>query len=871
MYSSRICRHLTPLITALVLPSMAHAQSNPAPVPSAPPAAAPEAPAPAEPPSVPKEGPQPVPETPPTAPVEPGTSPDGNTTSPDAPASPAEPPAESGAAAPDPDAAGEREQADGQPPSATDPPAADPSAAPPPSAASEPSAPQDPAATSSDDGTASVEVEVDVEVGPAIDVTSTDDEQEVIVLGARSERVPGSVHVISQKQLERFRRDDSTAIALQAPGVTVRQEDGVGLRPNIGIRGVNADRSKKLTLMEDGILFGPAPYSAPAAYYFPLMARMAQVRVIKGPSAIGYGPQTVGGAIDFITRPIPSKPTGFLDAGAGQYGYNKVHTFFGASTDHFGMSIEGVRLNDSGFKHLPDGADTGATRNDWVVKAAYEPFPYSEVRNRFEAKLTYADEVSNETYLGLSDADFRADPNRRYAASALDQMKSHRTGVVLSHDFSDERLGLEIRTDAYRFDYARSWRKANAFRGTAIAGVLTDPEDPVNAEYHAVLTGEADSSSAANTLLIGPNARTFASQGIQSRLHLALGSNTPVTHAVEVGVRFHNDWIRRRHSQTGYAMTQGVLIPDGTPEQVTSLQGAETFALAIHASDAITWQRLTVTPGVRAELLWTTAEDPLAGTKTNGNVQAFMPGVGAYYALTEYWGVLGGVYRGFSPPAPGSGGHVKPEYSVNYELGSRVSSGALRADLIGFYNDYSNLTDICTLASGCLTDNLDRQYDAGEARIYGLEASVAHEIPAGSVRIPVNIAYTLTQTEFLSTFVSGDPIYGSVTKGDEMPYIPRHQVVGSAGVENDRAGLSAGVGFITATREQAGSGALNDVLATDEQFWVDLGAHVKVLEWLTLWGNARNIFDNQVLVSRRPYGARPNAPRWISVGARASF
>ena len=58
------------------------------------------------------------------------------------------------------------------------------------------------------------------------------------------------------------------------PGVYSRGEDGFGLRPNIGIRGVSPDRSKKVTLMEDGILFGPAPYSAPAAYFFPLVTRM---------------------------------------------------------------------------------------------------------------------------------------------------------------------------------------------------------------------------------------------------------------------------------------------------------------------------------------------------------------------------------------------------------------------------------------------------------------------------------------------------------------------------------------------------------------------------------------------------------------------
>ena len=90
----------------------------------------------------------------------------------------------------------------------------------------------------------------------------------------------------------------------------MRGEDGFGLRPNIGIRGANPDRSKKVTLMEDGILFGPAPYSAPAAYYFPLITRMELVRVIKGPGAISFGPQTVGGAIDLVTRGIPRRRGG---------------------------------------------------------------------------------------------------------------------------------------------------------------------------------------------------------------------------------------------------------------------------------------------------------------------------------------------------------------------------------------------------------------------------------------------------------------------------------------------------------------------------------------------------------------------------------
>ena len=73
---------------------------------------------------------------------------------------------------------------------------------------------------------------------------------------------------IGEKVLDTFEYDDIHRILSAAPGVYYREEDGYGLRPNIGMRGVSSDRSKKVVIMEDGVLIAPAPYAAPAGYYF---------------------------------------------------------------------------------------------------------------------------------------------------------------------------------------------------------------------------------------------------------------------------------------------------------------------------------------------------------------------------------------------------------------------------------------------------------------------------------------------------------------------------------------------------------------------------------------------------------------------------
>jgi len=695
---------------------------------------------------------------------------------------------------------------------------------------------------------------------------------EVTVAGTKLSRMPGSAHVITRRQLERMEYDDAQAVLRQVPGVYIRQEDGIGLRPNIGFRGANPDRSKKITLMEDGILFGPAPYSAPAAYYFPLMTRMTAVRVVKGPSAVAYGPQTVGGAIDFVSRPIPDRTTGYLDVAVGQYGYGKLHAYVGTSNEQMGFLLEGVHLQDGGFKELPNGGDTGSTRNDLMTKVSYVVDPSASQLHKFGLKVSYADETSNETYLGLTDADFRADPYQRYAASSLDQMNNHRIAFAATHRFEVPALALTVKTDVYRHDYERIWRKLNHFEGADIASVLADPTDPVNAPYLSVLKGQRDTSTPDETLLIGPNDRSFVSEGVQQVVSLGVDKG-PVSQRLEFGFRLHHDEIDRLHTESPYSMIGGELVPQDAPVRVTTANVATSDALALHVIDAVTIGGLTATPGVRVEIIRSSLEEQANASTSGALVHAVMPGFGLYYSLTDHLGVLAGAYRGFSPPPPGSPeSTTKPEYSVNYEAGARFGDGPLRGELIGFYNDYSNLTDVCTLASGCLDANLDRQFDAGRAHIYGLEAYAAHNVPlTEKLKLPVTVAYTFTRAAFEETFESQEPIYGSVVAGDQMPYVPRHLLSATFGVEHPRAGGAVVVNYVSPMREEAGSEPLDQTVATDEQLVVDFSASVKLLRFLSLYGNLRNVFGGEFIVSRRPFGARPNPPRWLQLGAKLSF
>jgi Fe(3+) dicitrate transport protein len=216
-------------------------------------------------------------------------------------------------------------------------------------------------------------------------------------------RVGGSVAFLDSTLLAKHSFSDVNRVLRQVPGLNIVEEEGFGIRPSIGIRGSGTDRNTKIAVMEDAVPIAPAPYAAPAAYYFPRIPRMSAVEVSKGPAAIKYGPQTVAGAISMLSAPIPDETgrvSGKLDLLGGNYDTFRGHGLIGGYLEtggayDLGLSLETLQESSSGFKELDSGGDTGFRIQDYVAKLALRPAAGADVAQSLELKLQYSDEESD--------------------------------------------------------------------------------------------------------------------------------------------------------------------------------------------------------------------------------------------------------------------------------------------------------------------------------------------------------------------------------------------------------------------------------------------------------------------------------------------
>lgn len=688
----------------------------------------------------------------------------------------------------------------------------------------------------------------------------------------------GSAYYISPEEIRRLGYTDINRMLKAVPGVNMYEEDGFGLRPNISLRGTKAERSERISIMEDGVLAAPAPYSAPAAYYFPNVARMEAIEVLKGSSQVQYGPFTTGGAINLVSTPIPNSFSGKANISYGSKNTFKSHTSVGSSWKHFGYMVEYLRYQSDGFKKYEDHAAKGFKRNDIIAKIRVKTDHVKGVNHALELKFGYADENSDETYVGLSADDFKKTPFLRYAGSQMDKLKTDHRQWVATYllTFSNK---LKITTNAYYNYFHRNWYKLNDVRAgitskekRSIADVLVDPE--TNIRYFDILTGKTDREEEA--LLVRANNRTYRSRGIQTRAEYRFNLNE-FFFDLEFGLRYHADEEDRFQWDDSYSMKNKkmVLFMEGihgtNANRVTSANALAGYLLAKLRYDA--W---TVTAGLRYEdvdLLKKdyTKEDLARSGKvrieTPNHARVLIPGVGLHYQLMPAASVFFGIHKGFAPPSAEL--YQKPESSVNMELGTRVAIGNFRAELIGFYNNYSNMLGSDLAASGG-AGTLE-QFNVGEARVKGAEFLVQYQpLPKNcNVRLPLQVSYTYTDTEIRNSFESHS--WGNVVRGDEIPYIFKHALNIQLGIECKWFYANIGARYNSDMRTSPGQGTIAEREKVPANLIFDASLNVFVNKYLTVRLNAINLTNRVYLTSRHPAGLRAGHPFGIYAGANVQF
>ena len=676
----------------------------------------------------------------------------------------------------------------------------------------------------------------------------------------------GAAYYLSTEELAQFDYTDINRALSKISGINFYEEDGFGLRPNISIRGTSPERSSKIAIMEDGILISPAPYSASSAYYFPSVARMQAIEVLKGSSQIQYGPYTTGGAINFVSTEIPAKFRGKISTSFGSFKTGQTHATIGNSSEKFGYMFEILNYNSDGFKSLNDDLNTGFDSNEITSKIKFVPTT-PNVDQSFELKFHTYDEISNETYLGLTETDFQKNPYLRYPGSEKDKMSAEHKQYVLTHElFVNEKI--KITSNFYENRFKRNWYKLDDVvhdnNSQKISKVISNPSQL--SEHLKILSGELDYE---NALKVKANNREYISRGIQTKIDYHWYGKNESFNDLELGIRIHYDEEDRFQWEDIYNINNGFMALESYGEkgsQGNRISFANSFASYIMYK--YKFKGLTISPGLRYESIKLGRDDfgksnPLRNIENlstrENKVSVLIPGLGFNYTFSNNLSVFGGFHKGYSPP--GSSDGQKAEESLNSELGIRFSTKKLNGEIIAYRNDYSNLLGNDLAATGGFGE-MD-PFNAGKALVNGFEVLLNTSI---SKYIPISFSYTLTDAKFLTSFGSTQDIWGEVNNGDQIPYIPKHQFSSSLSYRISKLDIN-----LNASYNGKFSTLANGTEEISSYLILDLSMKYRIKKDIFLKSKILNLLDKKYVVSKAPAGLRPGHPFGIYTGIEYKF
>jgi Fe(3+) dicitrate transport protein len=572
----------------------------------------------------------------------------------------------------------------------------------------------------------------------------------VDVVGSRDEMssIPGSATIIDHETLEESRVFDVQEALRKAPGVHVRSEEGFGLRPNIGIRGLNPTRSTKVTLLEDGVPLAYAPYGDNASYYHPPIDRFDRIEILKGAGQLLFGPQSIGGVINYITPTPPEHFSGFASLAGGS------RDFFDSK---FRVGGRGLLLD---YTHKQgDGARDNISTDLDDINLKYV-LPFSDTHG-LTLRANMFTEDSTVTYSGLTQAEFD-NFGARYNPFKNDEFEIERYGVSATHQIGVGASAQLITNFYYSYFDRDWWRQAStttdgqcgaAFTANRTAGVRVDP-DLCNS--------------------IQGRLRSYHTGGVEPRLRIswtALG----IENEFETGFKAHVESQERRQLNAASPQARKGMLVENNSRRTEAYSGfiANRFLLG----------PVTIMPVLRYESIDNSRTNRLTDVKGSDSLDEVVPGVGITYTPLEWLTLFTSVHRGFAPPRTediidGVGGstEVGAEDSINFEVGGRAepfSGVTLQATY--FRNEFDRLIAVGSIAGG------STPLAEGEALFEGLELSGYAGLPLGFYfQTAFTWLPTAEQQEPFRRVVGGEIIAGSKS-GNRQPYAPEVLFTGALG------------------------------------------------------------------------------------------
>ncbi|OZA36511.1 MAG: TonB-dependent siderophore receptor, partial [Hydrogenophilales bacterium 17-64-34] len=363
----------------------------------------------------------------------------------------------------------------------------------------------------------------DIEL-PRIDVVGED--------GEAIARQPGSVAIVTREELE-LTQPLSVQDALKSvPGIVVREEEGYGFIPNIGMRGLNPNRSQKLLVLEDGVPVAPGLFLANESYYSPRIERMQSIEVLKGAAGLRYGPTTIGGVVNYKTK--DPEQGAKVTAKIGTHGYRSIGLDAGGTAPS-GEAIGGISL----VKAEGDGfRNNGFDMTDLMVKGGMALGENQWVG----VKFTRYDNEINTSYVGLRPNEYKNDPTKNPAPN--DYFLTDRNSFDINHEWQINDT-VKLKTLLYWSQLTRDyWRRevqARSANGTTFV--------PCDGSAYCM----------------NGNNRTFEMMGLDSRLHVNY-DGFGVKNEAEIGIRLHSDKLNntKLRSKTDPNARSGDLTEDDT-------------------------------------------------------------------------------------------------------------------------------------------------------------------------------------------------------------------------------------------------------------------------------------------------------------------